>query len=118
MFVTSSGRIGSILQAEQDLSIDLTELQRNMAQKISNKDEYNFTRYRAPKNNKGRSDLKQASFGYLDGDFLEQLLSIDPEDPILKDILRGDASGDNEPEKLQKPLDYFRKILESLQSIH
>lgn len=44
MFVTSSGQIGSVIQAENELSKDLSELQRNMAHKISNKDEYNFNR--------------------------------------------------------------------------
>lgn len=44
MFATSSGRIYSLLNADDELSIDLTELQRNMAHYLSNQDDYNFSR--------------------------------------------------------------------------
>jgi hypothetical protein len=53
-----------------------------------------------------------ASFGFLDGDFLEQLLNQSPE------TWQRVQEGQSEAERLDMPLDQIRQILEFLQSMH
>lgn len=73
-----------------------------------------FTSFRAPKSTRGRTDADQASFGFLDGDFLEQLLSHLHSQDTLTQIW----NGQNEAEKLSIPVAETRRLLEDLQSYH
>lgn len=73
-----------------------------------------WQRFRAPKNRIGKSDADAASFGFLDGDFLEQLLSrlSSPED--IKKIWAGQSA----PERLSISPERAQEVLETLQSMH
>ncbi|KAF5360619.1 hypothetical protein D9756_004828 [Leucocoprinus leucothites] len=114
MFFTSSGRIGVIVEASKDTSLHLTELQRNMAAVIPSVGGISHARFRAPKSTRGRSDADQASFGFLDGDFIEQLLTLLDSPDTLDNIWKGQS----EPEKLSTSVDEMRRLLGDLQSHH
>jgi len=115
LFFTSSGRIGVIVNVKQnDVSLHLTELQRNLAAVITSVGGTSHTRFRAPKSTRGRSDADQASFGFLDGDFIEQTLSHIDSPEMLRKIWQGQSA----PEKLSVSVDEMRRLLEDLQSYH
>ena len=69
-------------------------------------------RFRAPRDSRGHSDAEQSSFGFVDGDFLEQYLSLSPS--LLEQI----QSGQNEAERLAVSPAQIEKTLEALQSMH
>lgn len=71
-------------------------------------------RFRAPKSTRGRTDADQASFGFLDGDFIEQMLSHLHSQDTLAQIWKGQS----EPERLSVSVDETRRLLEDLQSYH
>ncbi|KAF9454820.1 hypothetical protein P691DRAFT_716708 [Macrolepiota fuliginosa MF-IS2] len=115
LFFTSSGRIGVIVDVKKnDTSLHLTELHRNMAAVIPSVGGISHARFRAPKSTRGRSDADQASFGFLDGDFIEQLLSHLDSPDTLKQIWQGQSG----PEELSVSVDEMRRVLEDLQSYH
>lgn len=131
LFFTSSGRIGVIVDVKKnDVSLSLTGLQRNMAAILPAVGGTSharcvalwpglfmseaIVRFRAPKSTRGRSDADQASFGFLDGDFIEQMLSHLDSPDTLKQIWQGQS----EPEKLSVSVDEMRRLLEDLQSYH
>lgn len=68
-------------------------------------------RFRAPKNTRGPSGADTA-FGFIDGDFLEQYLTLSPDD--LKKVKKGSSA----PEQLKLSSEQIVKILEQLQSLH
>ena len=72
----------------------------------------NFFRYRAPRDAHGRSDVEQSSFGFVDGDFLEQYLTLSPS--ALEQV----KTGQNEAERLDASSTFIKYILEDLQSMH
>ena len=71
-------------------------------------------RFRAPKNVRGPSDADGAAFGFIDGDFLEQFISLQS----LPDLLRKVMAGGSEPERLKLSMDDILKYLEQLQNLH
>ncbi|KAG1898161.1 CPSF A subunit region-domain-containing protein [Suillus fuscotomentosus] len=114
LFFTSAGLIGVIIDLADDLALDLTGLQRNLSNYIQKQEGPNHTKYRAPKNVRGRSDADASSFGFLDGDFLERFLQFVGTPQALKRIM----DGQSEPEKLTISADRIQKVLESMQSMH
>lgn len=74
----------------------------------------NSFRWRAPINSRGRSDAQSSSFGFLDGDLLEQFLNYSATSPEIIQIL----AGKNEAEKLDLSYAECRSLLESLRNIH
>ncbi|KAG1776175.1 CPSF A subunit region-domain-containing protein [Suillus placidus] len=114
LFFTSAGLIGVIIDLADDLALDLTGLQRNLSNYIQNQEGPNHTKYRTPKNVRGRSDADASSFGFLDGDFLERFLQFVGNPRALKRIM----DGQSEPEKLTISADKIQKVLESMQSMH
>jgi DNA damage-binding protein 1 len=134
LFFTSSGRIGVIVNVRnEDVSIHLSGLQRNMSTIVPSTGGTSharyvylyvhrakhwsylmFTRFRAPKSTRGRTDADQASFGFLDGDFIEQLLSHLHSQDTLTQIWNGSS----EPERLSVSVAETRRLLEDLQSYH
>ncbi|KAF8967077.1 CPSF A subunit region-domain-containing protein [Flammula alnicola] len=115
LYFTSSGRIGVITDVEdKDLSLHLTELQRNLAAVIPGVGGTSHTRFRAPKDTRGPSDADGAAYGFLDGDFLEQYLGLQGSPDLLNKVMKGAS----EPERLKISRDEVLKILEQLQSLH
>ncbi|KAI0337556.1 hypothetical protein BDW22DRAFT_1363933 [Trametopsis cervina] len=109
IFFTSSGRIGVVLHVADDVALQLTSLQRNMAAAIVGPGEVNHTKWRAPSSSRGISD-GEPSYGFLDGDFLEQFLTHSSPDQLLKGKHRAEWVGVEKKE--------VEEILERLQSLH
>ncbi|KAJ7935407.1 CPSF A subunit region-domain-containing protein, partial [Mycena leptocephala] len=110
LFFASSGRIGVIVDiADRQLGLDLTSLQRNMANVFE--DGRNHTTFRTPQSTARRRTVETA-YGFLDGDFLERLLTAPPAQ------LAKIVAGTNEPERLKRPLHEFQQLLKSLQALH
>ncbi|TFK40691.1 CPSF A subunit region-domain-containing protein [Crucibulum laeve] len=115
IFFTSSGRIGVIVDVvDATLSLGLTAVQRNLASTIPGIGGTSHTRYRAPKNTRGRSDADAVAFGFIDGDFLEQFLTLLGSPPQLQKVIEGQS----EPERLTMSVEEIQKVLENLQSLH
>jgi DNA damage-binding protein 1 len=72
VFFTTTGGIGVILEADSPTASLLRAAQQALAEKAEGIGAPSHARYRAPANTKGRSDADKASFGFLDGDLLEQ----------------------------------------------
>ncbi|KAL6302826.1 mono-functional DNA-alkylating methyl methanesulfonate N-term-domain-containing protein [Sparassis latifolia] len=109
LFFASSGRIGVILELSDEISLHMTALQRNMATAIVGPGEMHHTKWRAPANLRGASDA-ESSFGFLDGDFIEQFLT----HPNPSELLEGKM----EAERITLPQPEIRDVLEKLQSLH
>jgi DNA damage-binding protein 1 len=75
-----------------------------------------FHRYRAPANARGRSDAQMEARGFLDGDFLEQYLTLDQDSASAEiDAIR---EGANLAESIEASDASIRSLLEALQSLH
>ncbi|TFK91964.1 hypothetical protein K466DRAFT_514387 [Polyporus arcularius HHB13444] len=109
VFFTSTGRIGAIMDIEDNVSLHMTALQRNMAKKIQGPGGVNHTKYRAPASPRGHTDAEE-SYGFLDGDFLETFLSYAEPDVLMK--------GDVEAERITLPIDHVKDVLIQMQSLH
>ncbi|KAJ7288527.1 CPSF A subunit region-domain-containing protein [Mycena rebaudengoi] len=113
IFFASSGRIGVITDVEEPLSLALTELQRNMASVLKRDhpvDDHTHS-FRKPQTT-ARSRNQESAVGFLDGDFLEQLLTVS--DAQLTKII----AGTNEAERLKMPLEDIQQVLKNLQALH
>ncbi|KAG9315581.1 CPSF A subunit region-domain-containing protein [Chiua virens] len=115
LFLTPAGHIGVIVDLTDDaLSLHMTALQRNLSAFFERETGVSHSKYRAPKNNVGRSDMEASSIGFLDGDFLELFLGYMGDKPSLQQIM----DGQSEPERLTCTPDHLQKALEGLQSLH
>ncbi|KAH0586144.1 hypothetical protein H2248_007410 [Termitomyces sp. 'cryptogamus'] len=115
VFFSSSGRIGVIVEVtDPSLSLHLTALQRNLASALPGLGGESHTRFRAPKNKKGRSDADSTAFGFIDGDFVEQFLSHLSTPDVVEKIMAGHSN----PERLTISAEEIQAILENLQSLH
>ncbi|KAF9463019.1 CPSF A subunit region-domain-containing protein [Collybia nuda] len=115
IFFTASGRIGVIVDvADGRFSLALTALQRNLGSTIKGVGEVDHTKFRTPKTTRGRSDADAGSFGFIDGDFLEQFLTYLGMPEQLDKII----SGQSDPERLTMSIEEMQTILETLQSMH
>ncbi|KAG6903292.1 hypothetical protein C0995_000187 [Termitomyces sp. Mi166 len=115
VFFSSSGRIGVIVEVtDSSLSLHLTALQRNLAGAVPGVGGESHTRFRAPKNKKGRSDADPTAFGFIDGDFVEQFLS----HLSTPDLVEKIKAGHSDPERLTIPVEKIQAVLENLQSLH
>ncbi|KAF9219239.1 hypothetical protein BS17DRAFT_431256 [Gyrodon lividus] len=115
LFLTPAGQIGVVIDLNDDkLSLHMTALQRNLSTFYERKTGISHSKFRAPKNNSGRSDLEATSVGFLDGDFLERFLQFMVNEQSLGQIMEGQT----EPERLTISVDEIRKVLEGLQSMH
>ncbi|KAJ7505532.1 CPSF A subunit region-domain-containing protein [Mycena galericulata] len=111
MFFTSSGRIGVITDiADRQLSLDLTALQRNMASALAGG--HHHTTFRTPQSTTARRRNIETAYGFLDGDFIERLLTTPPSQ-FAKIV-----EGNSEPERLKRPLSEILQLLKSLQALH
>ena len=72
------------------------------------------SRYRAPKSTRGPTDADTAATGFLDGDFIEQFLSLMGSKEIVGKIM----TGTSDPEKLKVKVEELQTVVESLQSMH
>ncbi|KAG8214764.1 CPSF A subunit region-domain-containing protein [Butyriboletus roseoflavus] len=115
LFLTPAGQIGVIIDLTDDeLSLQMTALQRNLSSFYELKTGLSHSKYRVPKNNSGRSDLEATSVGFLDGDFLELFLRYTSDEQSLAQIMEGQS----EPERLTFAPDRLQKVLEELQCFH
>ncbi|KDR82646.1 hypothetical protein GALMADRAFT_837022 [Galerina marginata CBS 339.88] len=115
IFFTTSGRIGVITDVQDnELSIHLTELQRNLAAMISGLGAPSHTRFRAPKNTRGISDADGSAYGFVDGDFLELFLGLIGNPEQLNKVMKGGSA----PEELKMSVEDISKFLEQLQGLH
>jgi len=113
VYFTSSGQIGVIIDVQdKELALHLTALQRNLAAVVSGVGNESHTRFRAPKTTRGPSGADGAAFGFIDGDFLEQYLTLSPDN--LKKVRKGSSA----PEHLKLSSEQIVKVLEQLQSLH
>ena len=71
-----------------------------------------FFRYRASRIPRGHSGSELPSFGFLDGDLLEQFLGYD------RGIVEQIYAGSCEIERLTMPLPQIQKFLQTLRSMH
>lgn len=71
-------------------------------------------RYRAPKSTRGHTDADMAATGFLDGDFIEQFLSLSGSKEMVQKIM----AGTSDPEKLNVKVEELQRVVESLQSMH
>ncbi|OSD07132.1 hypothetical protein PYCCODRAFT_1449240 [Trametes coccinea BRFM310] len=109
VFFTSTGRIGAILEMKDATSLHMTALQRNMAKYIIGPGGVNHTKRRAPAAPRGHTDA-EASYGFLDGDFLESFLS----HPHPEQLMEGEI----EAERITLPLATVKDVLVQMQSLH
>ncbi|KAI6158847.1 CPSF A subunit region-domain-containing protein [Pisolithus thermaeus] len=114
LFFTPTGQIGIIANMNEELSLHMTSLQRNLSTYFERKEGVSHSRFRAPKNNRGRSDSEASSFGFLDGDFLERFLVLVEDPRALRQVM----DGQSEPERLTISPEQIQKVLERLQSMH
>ncbi|KAL1748361.1 mono-functional DNA-alkylating methyl methanesulfonate N-term-domain-containing protein [Schizophyllum fasciatum] len=121
VFFTSVGRIGVIVDIHGGGSLSrlFTDLERNMShvfrgvgvEKGAHED---HLKHRAPKNSIRGSDAESAR-GFVDGDFLEQLLTLDKNSATLRKVIEGKTVH----EKIrQYSVDEIHAQLETLQSLH
>ncbi|CDO76087.1 hypothetical protein BN946_scf184649.g13 [Trametes cinnabarina] len=109
VFFTSTGRIGAILEIKDAMSLHMTALQRNMEKYIIGPGGVNHTKRRAPAAPRGHTDA-EASYGFLDGDFLEGFLSYSRPEQLME--------GDIEAERITLPLSTVKDLLVQMQSLH
>jgi len=113
-FFTTSGRICIVIDVQdEELSLHLTELERNLAAVVSGIGE-SHNRFRAPKTLPGPGDVDATAYGFLDGDFLERYLTILDSPGKLKQVLDGGSVF----EKLKISQHQIREALEQLQRLH
>jgi DNA damage-binding protein 1 len=117
LFFTASGRIGMLLDItdpDPQLPLLLTSLERNMAYVIEGVGGESHAKYRAPKSTSGRTDADSAATGFLDGDFIEQFISLTNSRQTIRRIMEGTS----EPETIHMPIEDLQKVVENLQSMH
>ncbi|EJF63344.1 hypothetical protein DICSQDRAFT_153890 [Dichomitus squalens LYAD-421 SS1] len=109
VFFTSTGCIGAILDMNDVTSLHMTALQRNMAKTLTGPGGDNHTKLRAPSTPRGHTDA-EASYGFLDGDFLEQYLT----HPHPEQFMEGEV----EAERITLSIDAVKDVLVQMQSLH
>ncbi|PPR07110.1 hypothetical protein CVT24_010946 [Panaeolus cyanescens] len=116
LFFTSSGRIGTIIDVvDQDLSVNLSELERNLSTILRGAGGGGHTKFRTPKDTRGSSDADvNGAYGFLDGDFLENYLNFTEGSEQQRKALQGR----NEFENIKIPAQQLSEVLEQLQGFH
>jgi DNA damage-binding protein 1 len=114
LFFTSTGRIGLIIDADPELSLHLTALERNLGKVVTEIANASHAKHRAPVGARGKSDADAAAYGFLDGDFLEKFLDYEHPSSETERILKGSIP----PEKLKQTYGEIRQSLEALQALH
>lgn len=114
LFFTTSGRIGTIINVPSELSLHLTALERNLRRVVTEVTQASHAKYRAPVGQRGKSDGDVASYGFLDGDFLEKFLDYRQSSTEMEGVLQGGSA----PEKLKQTYKEIRQSLEALKVLH
>ncbi|EIW81285.1 hypothetical protein CONPUDRAFT_56293 [Coniophora puteana RWD-64-598 SS2] len=115
LFFTTTGSIGVVIDMSDELSLHMSSLQRNLSTYFAAQPGgASHTKYRAPKNARGRSDADNSSFGFLDGDLLERFLLFGDDEEAVRKVLEGST----EAEQLSIAPERIIKVLERLQSMH
>ncbi|ESK85005.1 uv-damaged dna-binding [Moniliophthora roreri MCA 2997] len=117
LFCTASGRIGVIIDISDDqLSNDLSLLEKGLTSLQIDKGQESHAKHRAPRDSRGRTDAAEAAYGFIDGDYLEKLLTFmdeSPEEEVDK-VFNTSVEGLCVTSERGK----IRKALESLQNMH
>lgn len=132
VFATNAGRIGVILPLEEQRSMDLTALERNMGFFIKGPGAIEHEKYvpaflhpcmylslarrRKPQATPGLPLIlttKDAT-GFIDGDFVERLLDFERGSQDVAHIIRGKT----QHHRLEKSYSEYVGILEELQRLH
>ncbi|KAG9035896.1 hypothetical protein FRB95_010299 [Tulasnella sp. JGI-2019a] len=106
--VTSTGRISVISQVDEETSLRLTGLQRNLGYIIKGPAGVEHSTYRSPITRQGRG----AFAGFIDGDFVERLLDLS-EDQVEKAM-----QGRNEAEHLNADTSDMKQVVEQIGALH
>jgi len=106
--VTASGRIGIISDVQDDTSIRLTELQRNLGYVIRGPGDTELSQWRTPKMVNKTSPFA----GFIDGDFVESFLNLSEEQ--MQQVMEGR----NEFERLAGSKDDMMELVEHIASLH
>lgn len=114
LFFTSSGRIGVVVEANPELSLHLTALERNLRKVVSEIAHASHAKYRAPAGMWRKGDADAAAYGFLDGDFLEKFLHFHHPSSETERVLQGGSP----PEKLNQTYEEIRQTLEALRALH
>ncbi|KZT56361.1 hypothetical protein CALCODRAFT_497530 [Calocera cornea HHB12733] len=117
VFATNTGRIGIVASLDDELSMKLSNLERNIGSVIQGPGKIEHAKRRAPQATPGLpSVLTQHSqaIGFIDGDFVEQFLYLDPSSDEVRRILEGK----NQYERLGMPYGEMVQTLEELQRLH
>ncbi|KDQ09897.1 hypothetical protein BOTBODRAFT_147991 [Botryobasidium botryosum FD-172 SS1] len=113
LFFTSSGRIATVSDLDSDLSLLLSNLQRNMEKVIKGPGGIEHATWRSPVGTRGLL-YGQGSVGFIDGDYVESFLELDPASPEVEKILQGE----NKFEALDKTYAEVGRAVEELQFWH
>ncbi|KZP01372.1 hypothetical protein CALVIDRAFT_493016 [Calocera viscosa TUFC12733] len=117
VFATNTGRIGIVASLDDQLSLKLSNLQRNIGSVIQGPGKIDHAKRRAPQATPGLpSVLTQhtQAMGFIDGDFVEQFLYLEPKSDEVRRILEGK----NQYERLNSPYGELVQTLEELQRLH
>lgn len=112
---TPSGAISVIVDVKSEtLAIRLTALERNLARVTKGVGSDSQAKFRKPRVRTFTKDKEeQPSYGFLDGDFLEEFLKITDEEQV-----RAILEGESEAEKVDMSGDAVRHVLGTLQGLH
>jgi len=107
LFCTNSGHIGIVSELAPEVALDLTLLQSNMNDQLIGLGGTTLNSYRSVVGRK-----KRLAAGFLDGDFLERFLTLDPK---MREKI---VEGANPAEHLDMSERSIDQILEDFQRIH
>ncbi|EJU03243.1 hypothetical protein DACRYDRAFT_115454 [Dacryopinax primogenitus] len=117
VFCTNTGRIGIVASLDEDLSMQLSNLQRNIGSVIQGPGKVEHSRRRAPQSTPGLPTIltqNTHAVGFIDGDFVEKFLYLDPSSDEVMRILEGK----NKYEQLGNRYHDIVQMLEELQRLH
>ncbi|KAF9267572.1 hypothetical protein L218DRAFT_895037 [Marasmius fiardii PR-910] len=118
IFCTNTGRISVIVDvSDTNLGADLTLLEIGLTQLNTEEGQESHAKYRAPRMSRGRSDADEPSYGFIDGDFLEQLLPL-LEDTPNSEKVRKIFAVSVESSKIRSSRDQIYEALENIRNMH
>ncbi|KAG7088601.1 hypothetical protein E1B28_012575 [Marasmius oreades] len=115
IFCTNTGRIGVIVDvSDASLATELSLLEIGLAALHT---EESHAKYRAPRMSLGRSDADEPAYGFIDGDFLEQLLPL-VEDASNHDQVRKVFATSIDSSRIRSGKEEIYEALENLRNMH
>ncbi|KAJ8080825.1 hypothetical protein PM082_017660 [Marasmius tenuissimus] len=116
IYLTSSGRIGVIIDIPDNrLANDLALLEIGLGERHT---EESHAKYRAPRIARGRSDADERAYGFIDGDFLEELLSLLEDSPESEAIGKILSTSLESLGRIASTKEEIKATLETLHNMH